>query len=288
MNTNGPLGAAIEVNNIVDLQKDMDNRKLVMRLSTTIDNGNVFYTEQNGFDIIRRKRFSNFLPEAAHYPSTAVAYIQDKTSRLSLLTSQPVGVSSQRSGSLEVMLDRRLTSDDDCGLGEGILDNRRTNQRFYILWEFASSGSRDTNETIISTPSLLAHVLVHHMRNYPILLQTRRKVEFVPYAALTTDFSCDVILVNLRTIDNTSNHAGLVLHKLKLSATYVSFASVSVGCSLSKNFVLTQLFRDLSVQSLVETSLSLLHDKQHIDPDEPIVLDQMHLYTFRISFKIKS
>ena len=251
VNTSGSLGAAIEANNIVDLQKDMNNRQLVMRQSTTINNSNVFFTDQNGFDVIRRKRFCNFPPEAAFFSSNAVAYMQDKTSRLSLLTSQPFGVSSQRSGSLEVMLNRRLTHHDNLGLDEGSLDNRRTYQRFYILWKFALSGSRDTNETIISNLSLLSDVLVHHMRNYPILLLTRRKTEFVRYLAITTSFPCDVILVKLRTIDSTSNHAALILHKLELSATYVSFASVSVGCSLTNNFVVTQLFRVLSVKALL-------------------------------------
>ena len=58
--------------------------------------------------MIKRKRYDKLPLQANFYPVASMAYIQDKSSRLSLITGQPLGGSSAASGSLEIMLDRRL------------------------------------------------------------------------------------------------------------------------------------------------------------------------------------
>ncbi|VEL19500.1 unnamed protein product [Protopolystoma xenopodis] len=55
--------------------------------------------------------------------------------RLSLLSSQSLGVTSETSGELQVWLDRQLRFDDGRGLGEGISDNRATISKFRLLLE---------------------------------------------------------------------------------------------------------------------------------------------------------
>ena len=58
--------------------------------------------------MIKRKRYDKLPLQANFYPVASMAYIQDKSSRLSLISGQPLGGSSAASGSLEIMLDRRL------------------------------------------------------------------------------------------------------------------------------------------------------------------------------------
>lgn len=70
----------------------------------------------------------------------AAAYIEDKSTRLTVLTSSPLGCSSLSSGKLEVMLDRRLNQDDNLGVGQGVLDNHPTKHIFRILVEKRNSG----------------------------------------------------------------------------------------------------------------------------------------------------
>ena len=50
--------------------------------------------------------------------------VQDGQSRLSLMTAQPLGGTSADTGQLEIMLDRRLTQDDNRGLFQGVQDNK--------------------------------------------------------------------------------------------------------------------------------------------------------------------
>lgn len=64
-----------------------------------------------------------------------MAYIEDDTTRLTILTSSPLGCSSLSPGEIEVMLDRRLNQDDNRGLGQGVMDNVPTRHIFRILLE---------------------------------------------------------------------------------------------------------------------------------------------------------
>jgi hypothetical protein len=64
-----------------------------------------------------------------------MAYIEDETTRLTVLTGSPLGASSLREGHIEVMLDRRLNQDDNLGLGQAVLDNHPTKHVFRIILE---------------------------------------------------------------------------------------------------------------------------------------------------------
>merc|ERR1712192_20604 len=65
---------------------------------------------------IRRKRYAKLPLQANFYPLPSLGYVQDAESRLSLVSSQPLGGTSGASGQIEVMLDRRLMQEDDQGM----------------------------------------------------------------------------------------------------------------------------------------------------------------------------
>lgn len=64
-----------------------------------------------------------------------MAYIEDKNTRLTVVTGSPLGCSSLKPGQMEIMLDRRLKQDDNLGLGQGVLDNVPVREIFRILLE---------------------------------------------------------------------------------------------------------------------------------------------------------
>lgn len=94
-------GGCLEIRNLVDIG-DMDNTEIIMRMSTGIKSDDIFYTDLNGFQTIKRQRFTKLPLQANYYPIPSHLYIQDDAYRLTLLTGQPLGGSSLESG--QVML----------------------------------------------------------------------------------------------------------------------------------------------------------------------------------------
>lgn len=87
----------LEIRNLVDIG-DMSNTEIIMRMSTGIENKEIFYTDLNGFAYIKRKRFAKLPIQANYYPVPSGIYIEDDAMRLTLLTAQPLGGSSLAPG----------------------------------------------------------------------------------------------------------------------------------------------------------------------------------------------
>ncbi|XP_070647862.1 epididymis-specific alpha-mannosidase-like isoform X2 [Bos indicus] len=85
------------------------NREAIWRTSTNLNTARVLYSDNNGYQMQRRayKHHENNIARN-YYPMTQSAFIQDRQSRLVLLSEQAHGVSSQGNGQMEVMLHRRL------------------------------------------------------------------------------------------------------------------------------------------------------------------------------------
>lgn len=90
-------GGCLEIRNLIDIG-DMDNTEIIMRMSTGIKSEDVFYTDLNGLQLIKRQRFSKLPLQANYYPVPSQMYIQDDSYRLTLLSGQPLGGSSLQSG----------------------------------------------------------------------------------------------------------------------------------------------------------------------------------------------
>jgi alpha-mannosidase II len=156
-NIEGVEGKSVSVTTFTDIHQEMD-KEVVMRLHSSISNDNgVFYTDLNGLQLVRRKTMSKLPLQGNVYPMPTMAFIQDSHHRLSVLGAQPQGVASLKQGWLEVFLDRRLSKDDERGLGQGIKDNKLTAAHFRILLETRAKPltevSMTTSSHVTSFPS---------------------------------------------------------------------------------------------------------------------------------------
>ncbi|XP_038045982.1 epididymis-specific alpha-mannosidase-like isoform X2 [Patiria miniata] len=88
------------------------NKELVYRFSTNLNNSRVLYTNDNGFQTMKRTwRPNKPQPEAQnYYPLVSTAYIESPTkdTRLTVMAERSHGVGSLNNGQMEVMLLRRL------------------------------------------------------------------------------------------------------------------------------------------------------------------------------------
>lgn len=294
-NTDEILASAISIENTVDMS-DMDDKELVMRVSTDIRTEGLFYTDMNGITVVRRKRNPAYSVQANYYPMTSMAYIEDKNSRLSIITGQPLGVTSPEDGGLEVMLDRRLRYDDGRGLGEGVLDNKITPSRFFLTLEHVNykspsagvSGTHFAEKSLGIPMSSIQNHLLSEQLNYPVFTlfaKNNSKVSKREFQALTQSLPCDVRVVSLRTLKNegieTKPNFAMVFHKLGYDCNYPHMLAM---CPSHGNISFDKLFNDLPISQAQETSLSLMHNKRRQPVSEVITFDPMELYSYKIGF----
>ncbi|XP_045422411.1 alpha-mannosidase 2 isoform X3 [Lemur catta] len=288
----GIEGQSVEVSNIVDIRKEY-NHEIAMRISSDIKNQNRFYTDLNGYQIQPRMTMKKLPLQANVYPMTTMAYIQDAEWRLTLLSAQSLGVSSLKSGQIEVIMDRRLMQDDNRGLGQGVYDNKITANLFRILLEKRSAVNMEEEKHPVSYPSLLSHMTSSFM-NHPLFTMTKK---FSPPLELLGEFSpllsslpCDIHLVNLRTVQSKggsvySDEAALILHRKGFDCRFSS-KNTGLLCPTTQGKMLVQkLFNKFTVESLTPSSLSLMHSPPDAQNISEITLSPMEISTFRIRLR---
>ncbi|XP_023587753.1 alpha-mannosidase 2 isoform X2 [Trichechus manatus latirostris] len=292
-NIQGVEGQSVEISNIVDIRKEY-NREIAMRISSDINSQNRFYTDLNGYQIQPRVTMSKLPLQANVYPMTTMAYIQDAEHRLTLLSAQSLGVSSLKSGQIEVIMDRRLMQDDNRGLGQGVHDNKITANLFRILLEKRSVTNLEEEKKSVSYPSLLSHITSSFL-NHPVFPMIEKVSSPTPqllgeFSPLMSSLPCDIHLVNLRTIQSKVGHghsdeAAFILHRKGFDCQFPS-RDTGLLCSTTQGKILVQkLFNKFTVESLTPSSLSLMHSPPDARNISEINLSPMEISTFRIRLR---
>ena len=299
-NCSGILGSVLDIVNVANLAK-FDDHELIMRFTApdvAAEDG-VFFTDSNGFSAVKRRRFTNLPRQANYYPMASYAYVEDERQRVSLLSAQPLGVSSQERRSLEVMLDRRLLYDDGRGMSEGVRDTKRTPSHFYLLVERRSSefdgvagdgGPRAADApTASAAPSLHAHALIQHLQQQ-LIVSTYTAAERTSVAvtsllpeqlSLRGELPPDTLLLSLRTLPERGTSAALVLHQLGHDCR---FPTLSFQRGSQRQIDIYSIFSNVHIKTVRQMSLSFMYDMDVVSSNATLKLDPMELYAFEIQF----
>lgn len=294
-NSPGVDGIGLDISNHVDITAE-HNFEFAMRLNTGIKNDNIFYTDLNGFQIIKRVRYAKLPLQANYYPIPSQAFIQDKDFRLSLLSAQPLGGASLQSGQLEIMMDRRLNQDDNRGLGQGVLDNLHTSNNFRLLVEprISTKESGPAHDGPAAFPSLVAHAATNTLL-YPVysLIPVSKVGPMHSSWSVGGELPCDVHMVNLRTMLDPPSTTGsqrmqhpaskttsLTLHRLGFDC---GLKSQGLSCSTNGGKVrLSEVFPNMFSEQVHQMSLSMLYEGVDMTKSYTLSLQPMELYTFRL------
>ncbi|TSL40971.1 Epididymis-specific alpha-mannosidase [Bagarius yarrelli] len=116
------------------------NREAVLRTTTNLSNNRTIYTDDNGYQIMKReyKTYINNTLSRNYYPMVRGAYIEDGDNRLVLLSERAHGVASLRQGQIQVMLHRRLWNNQEWNLGYNLTLNDSSIVR-PVLWMMLGS-----------------------------------------------------------------------------------------------------------------------------------------------------
>ncbi|XP_075884483.1 epididymis-specific alpha-mannosidase [Nelusetta ayraudi] len=101
------------------------NTEVVLRTASSLKNNRSLYTDDNGYQMMKRRHreFTNNTAARNYFPMVRAAYMEDELSRLVLVSDRAHGVSSQANGQLEVMLHRRLWNNLAWNLGYNLTLN---------------------------------------------------------------------------------------------------------------------------------------------------------------------
>lgn len=296
----GPLSGGIYIENVVDFESPPKNREteLFMRFVSDINNSEnsppEFYTDLNGFQTQKRVKVERIGIEGNYFPVTTHTYIQDSEKRLTLLVNHALGAAAWQPGWLEVMLDRRTLYDDSRGMGEGVVDNKRTLSKFWLLLEDS------TKEDGYSKPSLLANYLSLGLMYPPNIFvlessnddATSKSTENNLYDTIhliSKDFPCDVHLMNLRTLQDKnfdhfpSSSALLVLHKLGHTCAIQPNVQDCVPSDADEAFREGTQFLSLKT-GISQTYLTGLNEIRKLNSFDEAYLRTMELATFNVTF----
>lgn len=261
------------------LGRDFDDKEMIVRYKTDIDNKRIFYSDLNGFQMSHRETYDKIPVQGNYYPMPSLAFMQGSNGRrFSVHSRQALGVASLNNGWLEIMLDRRLVQDDGRGLGQGVMDNRVMNVVFHITVESNISAPNPVSQTLPLSPSLLSHLVGSHL-NYPLHAFISKKAHPVskeitarPFAPLAYPLPCDLHIVNLKVPRPTkfyqqppeSSKFALILQRQHWDPSYCPKGQTLCSSIADEPVNLFSMFKGITVLSVKPTSLNLLHE----DPGE--------------------
>ncbi|KAF6174497.1 hypothetical protein GIB67_004691, partial [Kingdonia uniflora] len=256
------------------LSQDFNDKELIVRFKTDLDNRRVFFSDLNGFQMSRREIYDKIPLQGNYYPMPSLAFLQGSNGhRFSVHTRQSLGVASLNNGWLEIMLDRRLLRDDGRGLGQGVMDNRPMNVVFHILKEYnISSTSNPFSTSLPLNPSLLSHRVGAHL-NYPMnafISKNPQEISIPPplrsFSPLANSLPCDLHVVNfkvprpLKYSHPLDSRFALILQRRQFDSSYCRKGRTQCFSIADEAVDLFYMFKDLVVLNARGTSLNLLHD----------------------------
>ncbi|WAQ97699.1 MA2A1-like protein, partial [Mya arenaria] len=270
------MGVFIDTKLDVKSNTQSMNQEVILRLKTDMKTNNTMFTDQNGFQLMGRRTYTDRATEENFYPITTMAIIQDSSSRLTLNTAQPHGAASLKDGWLEVMLDRSLSRDDGKGLGQGVSDNVVTSAQFVLhLESMTGEGIPETKYTYPSMDSLL----INEQLNEPVykLFVPSVGVKYIANVqGIEDSLPCDTSITVMR---QSNVGTSMVLHRW---ATHCRFPTVSECRRYQGDVTLRNLFRSVAKVSAVETSLTHSEHFGPVSRTDILAPTPMQLRTFLI------
>ncbi|CAD5233555.1 unnamed protein product [Bursaphelenchus xylophilus] len=195
----------IQIHNELDI-RDEHEFEIAMRIESEDLNkkDEQFFTDSNGFQNLRRYRLSNLPLPAQYYPFTTSAYLETREVRLNALTKQPLGIASLKQGQLEIMLERRMSSDDGKGMEQGVEDNKKTESDFVFSLERRNGLNNDEFGRLSARTQHSSQKLLYP----PVVgaITGEEAVKIVDVRPLKNDLPCDLHLVALRSLSEATKY----------------------------------------------------------------------------------
>jgi hypothetical protein len=240
---------------------------IVDRFNSDIKSQNTVYNDDNGFEFLERQYQSSCGIECNYYPHIYAGFIKDSMAQLSLISERSQGISSQKSGSLELMIHRNPDMGD--GFGPGLTD---TSEVFPVVRAIvdtpSGSISRLRKQTyLLNFPLSVFTGTTSSASNWISSYQTSQSL-------LSADLSPSLHLASVNALDGTSTKAIVRL-------THIYDTNDDPNLSKPVTLTLSKLFSTASASSIMETTLSA---NQNIGTADTVTISPKEVRTFVITF----
>uniref|UniRef100_A0A905ATF6 Alpha-mannosidase n=1 Tax=Glossina morsitans morsitans TaxID=37546 RepID=A0A905ATF6_GLOMM len=232
-------------------------KEVITKFRSGISNGGIFYTDSNGREMIKRtqmgnKKLQTYKEEnipSIYYPVNGRLVLEEegKGARMAVLNDRAQGGSSTEEGALELMLHRRLLSDDNLGVGEALneiengrglvargklymilnsgykepaIEERLTQQEIHLPpWLFFSRPfaniSSAVNANFSSLPEGIEVLSLEPFMSYETLLRLEYLVDCLESAPITFDLQPLLVSLKAEEILETTLDGNMLLKDMK-------------------------------------------------------------------------
>jgi alpha-mannosidase II len=284
--TTSSQGTVLFIENTVHIKVKTLNCDLIMRLKTSIKNNDTFFTDSNAFQMITRRNRDTLPPPGNYYPMTSSVAIQSADRRLTLHSSQPLGVASPREGHVEVMVDRMPLMSGK-GLDQSVTDNKPTDSTFILqIEEMKQDGGNKMADREYILEHSLNSVLLNDMLQHPLYaFYTEHSTNLHSKTYLNTQFPCDTILSNYRNMINDRFEfigTGLTLHRRGVACDVMEterHCDTNIG-----DVTIGKLFANFQPKAIKQMSLSHLKEQKRLTFSSNVKLSAMDLQSYYVEW----
>jgi lysosomal alpha-mannosidase len=241
-------------------------KEVVSRFSTSLASSGVFYTDSNGREMLKRTRdhqetYDVVVTEPVaqnYYPVNTAIYLEDGSTRMTVLTDRSQGGSSMGDGELELMVNRRTLNDDDRGVAEPInepgIDGNGLivrGRHWLIIAPVSSSPQlhKSLNQRLTYEPITMFSSFTSTTTDTPTHLSLERSTRDSNHlTAMTVDFPPNVHLLSKQLYNGTSLHLVRVNHLYQTDED----ATLSTNASV----YLADVFPGQTISKIEEVNLS--------------------------------
>ena len=288
-NIQSEQGRGLHIHNRIDMHanqlQNLKDMEIIMRVNSDVKNDNMeFYTDQNGFQLTKRRNNPKVYLEANYYPITTMLVMEDTQRRITLHSGQSHGVASLSRGQFEVMLDRELIRDDERGLSEGVRDNKLTDTFFVLQVEYRDTDSPVGASHDITFPSLLSHQISDFLQHPVISVFTTISTDISrrDFHPVHTPLPCDHTIVSFKNLVNSDlqySNSSIIFHRRGYTC---GFPTSGIQCSLYQNLSFSSFFKNI-FHDIRKTTLTHMHELQNLTPKSELSIQPMDLSAYVIS-----
>ena len=202
-------------------------------------------------------------------------------------------------GWLEVMLDRRLTEDDNRGLNQGINDNLLTQSTFYLSVEKFAKSARDDTTTIGYHSLASQHASLRLHSPLVVMEATTATSAEKTFSILKSPLPCDVYTLSLRPLSAPTIYSGpnvfkvaptnssaIILQRFGAECSLKTPMPVGTSCPLESSLTGDSSFElssylSIAPAELQSVSLTMLYEGEKATK---IDLEPMEIKSLKIQF----